>query len=224
MHRLAVGGAVGGALVGLTVGGVLAVGSPGDRAASKSSGSCHVGTIQSAPPIAEEEAGGIKPTTPHIVIACGTLPRQGPFRVVAYRQSTRREAKTVVCIDVEYIALKGGSGDCSPRTLPRRGEIEIRGVNTSGTNSALYGTTSARAARVSLRYREGGSITARKAPFFRIADRALLSRIEVRHAFGYYVAEVPPKARRISVAALDRAGRTLDVARVPKGFGPLGPA
>lgn len=222
MHRLAMGGSVGGVLVALIAGGLIAAGSPGNRDASTSSGSCHVGTIEAPPRIPEEEAAGIKPTTPHVVIACGTLPRQGAFRVVAYRQSTRHGGGSVVCIDVEYVAPRGGSGDCSPRTLPRRGEIEIRGLSTNGTNVALYGTTSARAARVSLRYRERGRVTARKASFFQIT-RALLSKIEVRNAFGYYVAELSPKARRISVAAFDRSGERLDVARLRKGYGPPAP-
>lgn len=179
------------------------------RVASKSA--CPVGQNQASTPVPEEEAAGISPATPDILIGCGKLPREGRFRLISYRQTAGEGRRSLLCIDVLYVRLGYAAGGCGFR--PLRGEIDIGGVGrTTATSSGLTlsGMTSARVARVLVRYRTQGSSRRLNAALVRVLDRNILDRLELNRGFGYYLADVPPRASHISVTALNRSGSRLD--------------
>jgi len=182
-----------------------------------STSACRVGQTERGTRVQEEVARGIRPTTPQVVIGCGSLPREGRFKLISYRQTRGRGDGTILCIDVRYLALRGGSGACGFE--PLRGDIEIGGTGGAGSSGlTLNGRASVRVARVSLSYRNGRRLRRQNAAFVRVADRDLLNKIELKDAFGYYLVDLPRGARSISVAAFDKSGRQIDRATPSVGL------
>jgi hypothetical protein len=211
MAQLAKGAALA-ALVGLLIVGVLvSSGSTDEQKRVASQSACPIGQDQPATPVPEEEAAGIRPTSPHIVIGCGNLPREGRFWLVSYRQTAGDGRRSHLCIDVRYVRLGYSSGGCGFR--PLRGAIDIGGVGrttATGFGLTLSGMTSARAVRVLLRYRKQGGSRGRDAALVRVLDRDILNRLMLNKGFGYYLVDVPGRASNVSVTAFDGSGSRLD--------------
>ena len=184
------------------------------RPAPRASGPCRVGDARRVPRVAEEEAGGVRALTDHVVVGCGRLHDGSRFELVGYQQSNSQGGEAL-CLDV-HVLPRGPRFGCGDEQLPPGQDIELQGSSAGRHIAVLAGSVSLNVRSVVTRI---GSPKSRRqrATLVRVTQPALLRRLRLTRPFAYYVTSLRTSALRsgrLVIEANDRDGRLVDQLRL----------
>jgi hypothetical protein len=210
----------------LSVGVLAAVGAadepPGgpSRAGLAAQTDCDVGGAPTHPYGERPPEGSLRYSTRPVVIGCTELASGRGFELVGYQLG--RGERSELCID-QYDFETGVSWGCGSNVVHAGGAIDgTSRERTAGHVPVVAGTVAGIVARVVVRSEVDGRLRRHPPALVRVRDRELLRMIDVRKAFGRYLAEVPAGARAATAEALGARGRTLGLAFFPGFRGPVG--
>ena len=146
------------------------------------------------------------PATTPLVIGCSQTRRGRSFEVLAYRN-----AGSALC---SYWKLPATAAErhCGAPDQRFHGLGSVA-RHSAGAGNLVTAFVSPLVARAQLRYRIRGEVRRSGARVIRVRDVMTLARLRLRKAFAFMTAEVPTRARHLSISLRDGRGKL--ISRVP---------